>query len=119
MVVIGEEAVFRCLHPNITFISWRINESIIVWQGRPGPSGIKTGRTLGLDESLIDFTLTIMAQPIYNGTEIVCIATFPGGSAPEEETISVNLTIQGKNETFVSLHESHAFITYRSVECGG
>ena len=46
---------------------------------------------------MIDFTLTIIAQSIYNETEVVCIATFPvgGGNVPNEETVSVNLTIQG------------------------
>ena len=63
--------------------------------GSPGPPGIIAGRTLDGSGTAIEFILTIMAQPIYNGTEIVCIATFLVGNVPNEETISVNLTIQG------------------------
>ena len=116
MVGVGQDAVFRCRHPNTTFITWRINETVNVVEGNPGPSGIIAGRTPGGSGTVIDFTLTIIAQPIYNETEIVCIATFPVGSVPDEETISVNLTIQGKNETFLPLHESHAtFFHYLQV----
>jgi hypothetical protein len=95
VVGIGQEAVFRCRHPNMTFISWRINETITILDGNPGPSGVTTGRTSGGSETMINFTLTIVAQSNYNGTEIVCIATFPAGNVPNEETASVNLTIQG------------------------
>ena len=116
VVGVGQEAVFRCRHLNTIFIYWRINESITVVEGNPGPSGITAGRSLGPSGTVIDFTLTIIAQPIYNETEIVCIATFPVGSVPDEETVSVNLTIQGKNETFLPLHESHAtFFHYLQV----
>ena len=116
MVGVGQDAVFRCHHPNTRFIFWRINESTIVEEGSPGPSGITAGRTLDGNGNVIDFTLTIMAQPYYNETEIVCIAIF-SGNVPNEETVSVNLTVQGKNEAFLPLHKSHT-ITYRSVECG-
>ena len=102
--------MFRCCHPNTTFISWRINETIVIFEGNPGPSGITAGRTLDGSGTVIDFTLTVMAQTIYNGTEIVCIATFLVGNIPNEETISVNLTIQG-NETFLSLRKSHAIFS--------
>ena len=90
VVGVSQDAVFRCHHPNTTFISWRINETITVVEGLPGPPGITAGRTLDGSGSVIDFTLTIMAQTIYNGTEIVCIATFPvgGGNVPNEETVS-------------------------------
>ena len=97
VVGVGQDAVFRCRHPNTVFIFWRINESIMVAEGDPGPSGIRAGRTSDLSGTVIDFTLTIMAQTIYNGTEVVCVAIFP---VPNEETVSVNLTVQGKNETF-------------------
>ena len=68
----------------------------MVAEGDPGPSGIRAGRTSDLSGTVIDFTLTIMAQIIYNGTEIVCVATFPVGG-DNEETASVNLKIQGKS----------------------
>ena len=116
MVGVSQDAVFRCRHPNTAFITWRINESTIVEEGRPGPSGITAGRTLDGSGNVIDFTLTIIAQPIYNGTEIVCVAIF-SGNVPNEETVSINLTVQGKNEAFLPLHKSHT-ITYRSIECG-
>ena len=114
VVGVGQDAVFRCHHPNTRFIFWRINESTTVEEGSPGPSGIIAGRTLGGSGTVTDFTLTIIAQPIYNGTEIVCIAIF-SSNVPDEETVSVNLTVQGKNEAFLPLHKSHT-ITYRSVE---
>ena len=94
VVGIGQDAVFRCRHPNTTFISWRINETILVFEGNPGPSDITAGRTTDGSGTVIDFTLTIIAQPIYNETEIVCRATFLG-NVPNEETVSVYLTIQG------------------------
>ena len=102
VVGVGQDAVFRCRHPDTLFMFWRINESITVFEGDTSLSGITAGRTLDGSGSVIDFTLTIMAQPIYNGTEIVCIAIFRvgGGSVPNDETISVNVTVQGKNETF-------------------
>ena len=132
VVGVGQDAVFRCYHPNIPFISWKLNKTIRIVEGNPGPSGITAGRTLDGSGTVIDFTLTIMAQTIYNGTEIVCIATFPGGNVPNEETISVSLTIQGK-KTFLAtpvtlkitqlniplyIYIYIYIILYRSVECG-
>ena len=118
VVGVGQDAVFRCRHPNTPFISWRINESTTVAEGNPGPPGITPSKNLGLYGSVIDFTLTVIAQPIYNGTEIVCIAIF-SGNVPNEETIAVNLTIQG---TVSVLKHFYLYINilfaYRSVECG-
>ena len=98
VVGVGQQAVFRCRHPNTTFISWRVNETITVMEGVSGPSGITAGRTLDGNQNVIDFTLTVEAQSNYNGTKIVCIATFIAANMPNEVTVSVNLTLQGKDE---------------------
>lgn len=74
---IGENAIFRCRHPNASNIRWKIDGELI--RGRNFPLGITPGTERDDNQFLVQ-TLTIMAGPLYNGTEIVCVATFDGGS---------------------------------------
>ena len=88
----GENAIFRCRHPNASDIRWKINGDLI--RGRNYPPDITPG-TERDDEQFLVQTLTIVARPLYNGTEIGCVAMFDDGS-PDEMTLPV--TLQGMNK---------------------
>ena len=85
----GENAIFRCRHPNASDIRWEINGELI--RGRNYPPDITPGTERDDNQFLVQ-TLTIVAGPQYNGTEIVCVARFDDGS-PDEMTLPV--TLQG------------------------
>ena len=76
------EAVFRCRHSTADAISWKVN-------GLPVQEFPNI--TISLSSQL--YTLTIPARLEYNGTEVVCVALFIGGSLPDEETTPATLTI--------------------------
>ena len=82
------EAVFRCHHLIADTIVWRVNGTSV--KQNPSPD-ITPGTTRDDDGTLVD-TLTIIARPEYNGTEVQCVAVFLGGSQTEA-TPSVILTI--------------------------
>ena len=73
---VGEEAVFRCRHPTADIIGWRVNGSSV---GQNHPTDITPGTTRDDDGNLVN-TLTIIARPEYNGTEVQCVALFRDGS---------------------------------------
>ena len=81
------DALFRCRHQCIeAVISWLINGS----SSRLNHD-VVDGFILDSNDTRID-TLTIPAIPEYNGTEVVCVATFFDGS-PREVTPPANLII--------------------------
>ena len=59
--------------------------------GQNPPTDITPGTIRDDNDNLVN-TLTIIARPEYNGTEVECVAVFSGGS-PTEVTPSVILTI--------------------------
>ena len=82
------EAEFRCRHPTADLIVWRVNRSSV----RQDPSPDITPGTLRDDDGTLVNTLSIIARPEYNGTEVECVAVFLDGSQTEA-TPSVTLTI--------------------------
>ena len=81
------DAVFRCRHQRIDArISWQINRSISVLYPDVVDDFIQDSNGTCID------TLTILAIPEYNGTEVVCEATFFDGS-PNEVTPAADLII--------------------------
>ena len=81
--------VFRCRHQRIdTVIRWQINGS----SSRLYPD-VMDGFFRDSNGTRVD-TLTIPAIPEYNGTEVVCVATFIDGS-PRELTPPADLIITG------------------------
>ena len=85
VVFIGEETVFRCRHPTADVIVWRVNGSSV---GQNPSPDISPGTIGDYDGSLVN-TLTIVARPEYNGTEVVCVALFIDGSPFETSPLSV------------------------------
>ena len=77
------EAVFQCQHSEADAISWRVN----------GQSVREFPNITVVSISTLTSTLTIPVRAEYNGTEVVCVALFFGGS--EEETLPATLTIIG------------------------
>ena len=71
--------MFRCGHSTADTIRWKVNGSLV---GRNTPNLLIT--TYDDSGNVVD-TLTITAQPEYNGTEVVCVARFDNGR-PEEKT---------------------------------
>ena len=68
---------FRCRHTSSTFITWRVN-GLAVGQFpdiRPG--------SVNESDNIIVSTLTIPAEPQYNGTVVECVAVLFNGSLPE------------------------------------
>ena len=91
------DAVFRCRHQCLDVgISWLINGSSSRLYPDVVDSSIRDN-----NGTLVD-TLTIPAIPEYNGTEVVCVATFANGS-PDEVTPPANLIIIGMqaNKDFI------------------
>ena len=80
-VAIGAGAEFRCHHPTADTIRWRVNGSLV---GRSSFPDITPSTTREVNGNLVD-TLTIIARPEYNGTEVVCVARFDDES-PDEQT---------------------------------
>ena len=86
------DAVFRCRHERLyAQIGWLINGSISIINSDVVDGFIRYSIGTRVD------TLIIPAIPEYNGTEIVCVATFFDGS-PREVTPPANLTIFIINE---------------------
>ena len=84
-----QNVLFRCRHEQPdAIIYWLINGTL-----SNRYSDIRVGSISESDGTLVD-TLTIPTIPVYNGTEVVCGATFFDGS-PTERTPSVTLTITG------------------------
>ena len=82
------QAVFRCRHSTADTIGWIVNGSSV--GQNPSPDIIPS--TITDDDGTLVHTLTIIARPEYNGTEVECVAVFFDGS-PKEDTPSVTLTI--------------------------
>ena len=81
--------VFRCRHQRLdAVITWQINGS----SSRLYPD-VVDGFARESNGTRVD-TLTIPAIPEYNGTEVVCVATFFDGS-PNEVTPPAHLIITG------------------------
>ena len=85
---VGENAVFRCRHPNASIIRWRRDGELL---GRNLPPDITPGTERDINNFLVQ-TLTIVAGPQYNGTEIVCVAKFDNGNQDE---MTPPVTLQG------------------------
>ena len=100
VVGIGQKAVFRCQYPTATIV-WRWNGTLVNENSPLHPPGVTPNRTVDRSRNVVDFTLTIAAQPDYNETDIVCIAGFTGTMMPDEETTPVNITIQGRAKSSV------------------
>ena len=84
----GAAATFRCRHQNADSVGWLVN-------GTPlGNNSDITPGTLYENNHLVN-TLTIMAHPKYNGTEVECVATFFNDSPPELSP-AVTLTVEGQ-----------------------
>ena len=84
----NQHALFRCRHEQADFIVWQIN-------GIPSTQYSDVIEASITEESngiIIVPTLTIPAIPVYNGSEVVCVAIFIDGS-PTERTPPVTLTI--------------------------
>ena len=85
----NQNALFRCRHERQdATINWLIN-------GTPSArySDVSVGFIRESDGTFVD-TLTIPAIPVYNGTEVVCLATFTDGS-PSERTPPAVMTVTG------------------------
>lgn len=89
MESVGNNAVFRCRHPNASIIRWRRDGELL---GRNLPRDITPGTERDGNNFLVQ-TLTIVARPQYNGTEIVCVAKFDDGT-PDE--MSPPVVLQGR-----------------------
>ena len=78
-LLIGSEtkAVFRCRHQDQSvFIGWRVNDSSLEQFPNITTSSVtENGARVSM--------LIIPARSEYNGTEVVCVATFLDGSRPE------------------------------------
>ena len=86
----NQEALFRCRHERAdAFIVWQINGLPSNQYSDVVEVSIQEG-----NETKVP-TLTIPAIPIYNGSVVVCGATFFDGSAAER-TPPVTLTITGQ-----------------------
>ena len=83
----NQDAVFRCRHERADFIVWQINGLRSTQYSDVVASSIEESNGI-----IIVPTLTIPAIPVYNGSEVVCIAIFIDGS-PTERTPPVTLTI--------------------------
>lgn len=86
---LNEEAVFKCGHQSThAHINWRVNSTPV--QNFP-EFKLGISRPDGTSRILVH-TLTIPAQPEYNGMEVLCLALFTNGS-PTEEIPPVTLTV--------------------------
>jgi hypothetical protein len=85
-VAIGAEAVFICRHQTADNIRWRVNGSLV---GRSPPPDIIPSTIHDDNGNLVD-TLTIIARPEFNVTEVVCVARFDD-DRPEELSQPVTL----------------------------
>ena len=85
----NQNAVFRCRHER--------SDGIIVWLinglSTTRYSDVRVGSISESDGTFVA-TLTIPASSVYNGAEIVCLATFDDGS-PSEDTTPVLFNIRG------------------------
>jgi hypothetical protein len=86
-VATGAEAVFRCRYPTADIIRWRVNGSLV---GRSPPRYIIPSTIIHDDNGNLVDTLTIIARPELNGTEVVCVARFDD-DRPEEPSQPVTL----------------------------
>ena len=109
-MAVGAEAEFRCRHPTADIIGWSVNGSLV---GRNLPREITPSTTRDIDGRLVN-TLTITAQPEYNGTEVVCVALFVDGS-PAEQTEPV--TLLGIAKICAFFGRSRGFILYTRLKC--
>ena len=66
---------YRCRHTSFDYITWRVNGSSLLHFPDIIPRAInEDGNTV--------YTLTIPAEPQYNGTVVECVAYFFDGSPP-------------------------------------
>ena len=87
----NQHALFRCRHVRQdVFINWLLDG---VRVPSTQYSDVVVGSIRESNGTYVD-TLTIPAIPVYNGSEVVCLATFFDGS-PAEKTPPVTLTITG------------------------
>ena len=88
----NQYALFRCRHERQdAIINWLLDG---VRVPSPQYSDVVVGAITDSNGTSID-TLTIPAIPVYNRSEIVCVATFIDES-PAERTPPVTLTITGQ-----------------------
>ena len=85
----GQHAVFNCQHSTAHSIGWRLNGTPFLDTSLVGVEA----RSTALPGGVLN-TLTIVALPGFNLTNIECVATFFDDS-PSEATEPVTLTIQG------------------------
>ena len=90
MVGANVDAVFRCQYPTADAIVWRVNGSIVAMGKRP--PNTTTAATSDGSGTLV-YTLTILALPEYNRTEVECDAIT--SSLTEGRSPLVTLLIQG------------------------
>ena len=93
--------MFRCRHQRIdAVISWQVNGSSFRLYHDVVDNFVRDGNGTHVD------TLTIPAIPVYNRSEVVCIAAFFDGS-PLEVTPSATLIITGAlaNEVYIFLKQ--------------
>ena len=90
-VDLGLDAVFRCQHRGALSIGWLVDG---IPENRLNNSGmfITSGNYRDENNSLV-YTLTIFARPEYNGTTVVCVATFL--DSPLQRSSPARLTIEG------------------------
>ena len=85
-------AKFYCQHPTADAIGWRLNGTTLLGSTLDGVVA-----TTNSEADEIINTLTVLALPYYNQTEVECVAYFDDGS-PTMHSDVVNLTIQGVKE---------------------
>ena len=85
----GTEATFRCRHPTADVIGWLVNGMSV---GQIINSDIIPG-TIHDDGGSLLHTLTIVAYPEYNESEIECVASFIHQQLPSQLSPVVTLTI--------------------------
>ena len=79
--------MFQCTHTSASFINWRINGTPV------NPINPPTFVTLTSSDGHLSDTLTILAQPEYNRTQIVCEATVSGSL---QQSLPAILTVISK-----------------------
>ena len=94
----GVVARFFCRHPQTIAFGWMINGTALTLI-EPRPPEIKDGSVLlsdGMGGAAVSTeALNITALPIYNATEVVCVAFLSNGT--KDLSSPAILTVQGEN----------------------
>lgn len=90
-VALGDMAEFQCRHPTADYIGWTVNGTSL---NSFNPQNVST-TSLVLPDGGSRYILIVGAIPTYNGTVVICVATF-SNSCPSQESGPAVLLIQGQ-----------------------